>query len=62
MSTRNDKIVRMMAPAIIAAVTLQAAAGAASLVSALVRIGPRVGDIIAFDPSRYGKRPVSPPS
>jgi len=53
MNTGNDKIIGMMGSAVIAAMTLLVAAGAASLLSALVRIGPRVGDIIAFDPLRY---------
>jgi hypothetical protein len=49
MSTGNDKIGRVMGPALFGAVTLLTAAGAVNMVAMLARSGPRVGDIIAFD-------------
>ncbi len=51
MSTRNDDISRLLPAAIFTAATLLVATGAMSVISTLAISGPRVGDIITFDPS-----------
>jgi hypothetical protein len=52
MSSKYDRIGRVMGPVVFGAAILLAAVGAINIVSVIVRDGPRVGDIITFDYAR----------
>jgi hypothetical protein len=52
LSLEDDKVIRIMGPAIFGIATMLAAAGAINVVSIMAQSGPTVGDIIAFDTRR----------